>query len=33
MFVEKCINNGIPYLRLVEGVYSKNKNGKPTCKK
>ena len=33
MFVEKCINNGIPYLRLVEGVYSKNKDGKPTCKK
>lgn len=33
MYVEKCINNGIAYLRLVEGVYSKNKDGKPTCKK
>ena len=33
MYVEKCINNGIAYLRLVEGVYSKTKDGKPTCKK
>lgn len=33
MFVEKCINNGIPYLRLVEATYAKTKDGKPTCKK
>lgn len=33
MFVEVFSNNGIKYLRLVEGFYTKDKNGKPTCRK
>ena len=33
MFVEVFSNNGNKYLRLVEGYYTKDKNGNPTCRK
>ena len=33
MFVECIKNNGIPYLRLVEGVRVTNKNGYRTSQK
>ena len=33
MFVECIKNNGIPYLRLVEGIRVTNKNGDRTSQK
>ena len=33
MFIECVKNNGIPYLRLVEGVRVTNKNGDRTSQK